>query len=69
MSSIWYTSDLHFGHQLVSEIRGFEGVAMHTLDVNAAIYAGDPHGELDAMLSWLSRRISMRGRRTDALGV
>lgn len=29
MSSIWYTSDLHLGHEKVSEIRGFEDTYDH----------------------------------------
>ena len=29
MSRVWYTSDLHFGHRRVSEIRGFETTEEH----------------------------------------
>lgn len=29
MSRVWYTSDLHFGHQRVSDIRGYEDTVHH----------------------------------------
>lgn len=33
MSTVWYTSDLHFGHKKVSEIRGFETPDAHDLAI------------------------------------
>jgi calcineurin-like phosphoesterase family protein len=33
MSRVWYTSDLHFGHTRVSEIRGFDTTLSHDLSI------------------------------------
>ncbi len=35
MSGIWYTSDLHISHRLVSGLRGFEDVAAHDAQLAA----------------------------------
>jgi calcineurin-like phosphoesterase family protein len=34
MSNIWFTSDLHLGHQKVSEIRGFDSVEAHDVAIS-----------------------------------
>lgn len=34
MSRVWYTSDLHFGHKRVSELRGFKDTTHHDEEIS-----------------------------------
>lgn len=63
MSTVWFTSDLHLGHKLVAELRGYESVTEHD-DAVCANWA-ERVGPKDSV--WVLGDVDMRGLSDDAL--
>ncbi|KXP08795.1 metallophosphoesterase [Tsukamurella pseudospumae] len=42
----FFTADLHLGHRLIADLRGFSSVGAHDAEITAPLYALDPDDEL-----------------------
>lgn len=58
--SVWQTAAAPRGRAVYLSAGGLRGVAMHPLDVNTITHRRDPHGELDALLAYLTDWIEKR---------
>lgn len=54
MSTVWFTSDLHLGHRLVSELRGYDTTEEHDADILARLAQAVSPGDQVWLLGDLS---------------